>query len=990
MNCTKCNSEIPNGARFCPVCGNACGTASDVRPVVAPPEPEKKNFCGKCGLELRQGAKFCAVCGAPAAGVGDIRPNQNDGAVFGGGNMSAISLDKPGASDNLVAAMNTASSSVPTPSNSVPSPSRSGYSSDFNGYGDVSSDINPAFIPESPVAPPIYAPAADMGSALGSDNPFGDMGAAAVVATPIKKKSGAKVGIIIAAVLAVLVAAAAIFFFTNKATVLSLIMGKPGYATMVEGNSIKAATEKLDLPAVSNGIKSASGIVSAMATVNNDYTLDDAFDALGMSNTTSLDLYAYPSAMPMMAISSADGPFVSDGAVDMEAIINSYYELMMNTYGVNSVNATLNMDIDLSDSVKNMLGSDTDEILKIINGMTFTTSVSAAQDKLAASMGVENGSAVINAKTVFTKDGDVYLVLPFISDQGFKVKIPTTTTSAPKEEIKPLELDEKEIERLIGELVEIYLAEYKKSAIEMDNGELSAAGLTATGKLITAEFKGDDLSDLLQKLAEHFANDDYFTNKLVDFANDCGADITKEEYRKAFLDEIDFIDDEISDSDKLIISTIIDNNGNVLAKSFRAVGGEDAAKLTYVDSKEQFTLEVSENGRTIISLVHDITSEKEGAVTVKCTDGGSFTVKMTYADAETAKFCGNDTLVGKYTLGVELPADFTEDVPDELGNLSNIKFKFSNAVSGGTTMESSIGVEFGNLGSVTFNSKVTAENSDAGLAIPSDVIDLGDMQEQPDDATMKKLEEYLKTAGEKLSALEDSPFGDILEESGILDGISMLSDSMGPANGVPINDILDLTQDISDIKTEISACRATYGSNNTSLEGRANSLINDIDKLTGEIGAKMSNMTAEDFKTFTNRYNTLRAQADALKRDYEKMPPSSSTNPNTPANPSSGSTAENLNYDSMPITRLVTVLEEYDARYLSLFEDDAIYSRIFSDPDIESLFDECEATYEKVYSDFDLYKYNTGNLQAVRNLRKSVKAYAIAVEKFEKAVQISV
>ena len=82
MNCTKCNSEVPNGAKFCPVCGNACGTASDVKPAAAPPEPEKKNFCGKCGLELRQGAKFCAVCGAPAAGVGDIRPNQNDGATF--------------------------------------------------------------------------------------------------------------------------------------------------------------------------------------------------------------------------------------------------------------------------------------------------------------------------------------------------------------------------------------------------------------------------------------------------------------------------------------------------------------------------------------------------------------------------------------------------------------------------------------------------------------------------------------------------------------------------------------------------------------------------------------------------------------------------------------------------------------------------------------------------------------------------------------------
>ena len=124
------------------------------------------------------------------------------------------------------------------------------------------------------------------------------MGAAAVVATPIKKKSGAKVGIIIAAVVAVLVAAAAIFFFTNKATALSLIMGKPGYATMVEGNSIKAATEKLDLPAVSNGIKSASSVVSAMTAVNNDYDAID--DILGMSSTTSIQ--TPHGASPMMSL----------------------------------------------------------------------------------------------------------------------------------------------------------------------------------------------------------------------------------------------------------------------------------------------------------------------------------------------------------------------------------------------------------------------------------------------------------------------------------------------------------------------------------------------------------------------------------------------------------------------------------------------------------------------------------------------------------------
>lgn len=989
MICTKCNSEVPSGAKFCPVCGTACGIASDVRPAAAPPEPEKKNYCAKCGLELRQGAKFCAVCGAPAAGVGDVRPAQNSGAVFGNGAMSAVSLDKPKESDDLVAAMNSA----PAPSSFVPSPSND-IGSGFGGSG-YSSEPIPAFIPESPA----NAPVGNVGSAqFGSvgDNPFGDMGAAAVVATPIKKKTGAKVGIIIAAVVAVLIAAAAIFFFTNKATALSLIMGKPNYAVMVEGNSIKSVTEKLDLPAVSNSIKSVSNVISAMAAVDNDYIG-------GMSNTTSAKI-----AHPMMSITSPDGPtmsnFSDEDGIDIEAIINMYNELMMSTYGVNSVNASLDMDIELADSIKNLLGEGADDILELLNDTTFTTSVSSASDKLAAAMGAENGSSVIDVKTVFTKDGEIYIVLPFVSDQGLKVKIPTTTGTVRNEEIKPLELDEKEIERLIGEMVEIYLAEYKESAIEMENGELSAAGLTATGKLITAQFNGEDLSALISKLTEHFVNDEYFTTKIVEFANECGAEITAEEYKQSVIDEMQF---DATDSDKLTISTIIDNNGNVLAKSFTAESENGNATLTYVDSPEQFTLEALRDGMTVIALVQDITSEQEGVVTVKCTDGdaGSFTMKLTYADVNTAKFCNNDTLTGKYTFGIELPADFTEDISEEIGTLSNVTFTYSNAVDSGNTMESSFGITAGNLGSISLNTTLTAQNDDAALAIPSDVIDLGDMETEPDDTTIKKLEDYIKTAGEKISALENGPFGDLLRESGILDGIEMLGES---SSMVDTDEIVDLITDINGEVSEIAECRSKYGTNDPSLEGRANMLISNLNALLTEISEKVTGMTAEEFAAFTNRYNTLSSQIDALVRDYEAKAqspsssttppsssntPSSSTTPSTQPDPSvsAGTTAESLDYDKMTDEELAAILTEYDNRYITLAYNDEIYARVMSDPALTALYNECERTYEDAYDDFeqliDSYSDGVYNIGILRNLRKSTKAYAVAVEKFEKAVQ---
>lgn len=48
MKCSKCNVEISDDAKFCPVCG-------------AKVEPENK--CPNCGEKLDNGAKFCTKCG---------------------------------------------------------------------------------------------------------------------------------------------------------------------------------------------------------------------------------------------------------------------------------------------------------------------------------------------------------------------------------------------------------------------------------------------------------------------------------------------------------------------------------------------------------------------------------------------------------------------------------------------------------------------------------------------------------------------------------------------------------------------------------------------------------------------------------------------------------------------------------------------------------------------------------------------------------------
>lgn len=989
MICTKCNSEVPNGAKFCPVCGNACGTASDVKPAAAPTEPEKKTYCEKCGLELRQGAKFCAVCGTPTAGVKDIKPIENNGATFGQGDMSAVSLSKLNESDSLVAAMNTAaaapsavpmpSNDVPVPSNSVPAPSNSipmptgsgsGFSSGINGSsgtGFSPAPSAPAFIPESP---------APMGG-QDAGNPFGDMGAAAIAVTPVKKKTGAKVGLIIAIVAAVILAAGAIFFFTNKATALSLVMGKPKYATMVEGNSIKNVTEKLDTPAISEGIKSASSFAALMSSMNGGADLDD-ITGIFQSNTNDV-----ASAVPMMSASSIEG-------VDFKSAISAYHRSLMDAYGVNSVKVSLSANAEISNSVKSLIGNsdvDIDELLDIINNSTITYGVSASDSALAADLGAASGSAKINVKALINEKGEIYLSLPFVSDTAFKVKLPTSEASAaPTAEVKQLELDEKEISRIIGELVEIYLEKYKESAIEMESGELSAAGLQASGKLITAEFSGKELSGLFRALAEHFAEDEYFSEKIVEFANDCGADITVKDLKDAVSKVFETDADK---SDKLIISTVIDNNGNVLAKSFKAKSDQRNTEIVYVDSKEQFTLEVSEGKTTLFSLVHDITSDSEGSFTFKCSDGsdGNITVTLKYNDVGTAQFCGKDTLVGKYTVKVEVPEDFTQNSDNDFiaaaGTLSNVTLTFSSAVNGQNTLESTVGVEAGTFGKISVKSSVTAENDDSALKTPADIIDLGDGSGSGFDQNIEKqLKDYLEKLAEKLQDISDSPFGGIIGDSGIIEGIGgITADKASP------DDILDLTSSVSQMMSQVSDLPARYNVSDQDLSeylgDRCTDLVNDLYKLSLEIQRKGYDMTSAEYDDFAESFEELADMATQLVLDYENA----AGGPAVPTDPSE------LDFDAMTDDEIADVLIEYGDLYydiitgensLSLYSDPALYALVTAASDADDAATEAYSAYVDAYIDG---KNTDDDLEKFKN---TTKAFVEAVAALQNAINDSV
>lgn len=726
MNCLKCNSTIPDGAKFCPNCGASFAVGADVKPAETPVE-EHKYFCEKCGLELQRGAKFCTVCGAEAKQAPDVKTTSAT-ETFGEGAMSTVSLDKNSPSESLVSAMNKAaepkpsdvipkpSDAVPMPSNSVPTPSNSSFSA--TGYGTAAYTPYSAPAENAPTAAPSIVPAYS-GEAV----------------KPVKKGKGGIVALIIVGVLALLIAAGATFFFTNKATALSLIFGKQKYAAMVEGNLIKEVTSQIDAPALSNGIKSASELYAALAAVNGGYV--SSYDGAAM-------------------MSNSAGNSIE---LDTKGVVEALSSMLAENYGTDCVKITASGEVTLTDSAKSLMGENADdvtELLDFINGFEASYTIAANDNTAGYFMEASSDKITINAKMLVSDDGKVYIALPFASDKAvmFECEAPESTAA----EIEPLELDEKEIERLIGEVVEIYLENYNDAVEEMENGTMTANGVEVSGKLITAEFKGEDLEKLFSDIFEHIADDEYFSEKIVDYINECGGDITTEDYKEAITDIADI---SATNEDKLIIETIIDKNGNVLGKTYTAKAeGENEAVAAYVKngSKEGLELCYTEDGEDVFVLTAENTAESEtdGECDFDVTiEGESVGFNVKYSGVKTEKFLKNDVAVGTYEFSVKLPEDFSDALTEEgMAAVNNVTLTLSNTIDG-DALESKISLDVPQYGNVSFTMTTEGSDDTSLLSVPENAIDAtpilnGEIDPDAEDA-LEKFSEEITAAFEDIS-----------------------------------------------------------------------------------------------------------------------------------------------------------------------------------------------------------------------------------------------
>lgn len=742
MICSKCNSEIPEGSRFCSVCGAACGEAADVKPAVSAQQSSGKYHCAKCGLELEQGAKFCTACGEPAANVGNVAPIVNSGETFGNGNMSAVSLAKEPDASDLVAAMNTAAnapvsapaaSAVPTPvpaPSAVPTPAPS--STETQGF--------------APSGNTGYIPSAVAGGLNGMSG-----AAAAVMAPPaVKKKgSGAKIALIIAIVLVLLIGGAAVFFFTNKAAALSLVMGKPKYAALVEKQSLKEASEKLDTKTLSEQIKTLS------ALMYNEDMFGDALSNLRLSNSSS-----DPKTVKLMSLYGADAP-------DVKGILKGYSDFMKSSYGASRIYGTVTANISLGEKLKEVIGYyDYDEVktvLDIMNGAEFTYDVGCSEKLLGTELGIKLNGKPINVKAMIEDNGTVYAMFPFASDKAFKYEMETGESAASSSRtVATLELDEEEISRLLSELVEVYTDYIKDSSVTMEKGGLIVSGISVEGKEITAEIGGEKLEGLITALCEHIANDEYFCNKIVEYAKNLDPDYTADDYKNDILDMAP-AKGAVSNSDKLVVTSIVNNSGKVLAKSYKAVSGSKSVyELLLAENSNTGAVEFKEDDKTTFTALCESTSDTDGKITlnVGTDDDEAIGIIVTYSGAGKEKFGNIDVATGSYTLKFDVSGikeSLDEDEKDILGKFG---LDLSTSVSGGT-LKYKAGLDIKDYITADVSMDFALSDDMSKFTAPANAINLEDAMYGLDENAEAQLEEF---GMELLTGLQDALKGTPLED----------------------------------------------------------------------------------------------------------------------------------------------------------------------------------------------------------------------------------
>ncbi len=837
MICKICNSENSEASKFCAACG---AKLEEAAPAAAAPM-----FCSGCGSALEANTKFCAVCGtavgAPAAAEEPV-------PVMAAAPVSAAP-----------APVNEAPASVPTPVNDVPAPTA--VPTPVNtaaptGFGNV--------VAAQTAAPAAFGAGAtdvqpDFGK-VSSDGPselpaFEMSEASAVVAKPAKKGGKKALKIVLITLGALLIVAGVLYALFFREFFHPMFMGNQGYAAKVE--------------------RSRTEVVMESQALDNVTKKSDAFtDAIIKNMLVSTNVGS----------SSAEF-YTSLGAGDIKEMVSQYYAAFMETYGVNAVKVNLDADIDLSDSALSALDLDDDEILDIIdyiNDSEFTMTYATSEDAIGGIIEIRDGAGfTVNAKGIVYADGNVAVMFPFGSDKCIKMRLDTATGTVTESEEVEIDIDPAEVERLTQAIVDIYLKHYEKAQTTIENGDVFIGGtsenatLKVSGRLITVNLTQAALGEMMAEMLTYIAEDQYFTDKIIEMAEESGMELSAVDYKNELINAADEVKSSVPFG--LTVKTLVNFNGDVLGGAYNVTVPEQGGfGVKYIMNGDDCGFAVTTMGMEMLSLTVDAKNDTDGTIRLESnlltmgmsmmdTSGESMYastgINIDYTGVKNEKFFNTEVPVGTYDIYL---AGTSASGPENSAFRIHIEDKVE-----GDTLKNAFRVEMAEYGSIALTLTSTAHNDTELLTIPSDAYDCGDPNAMTEDQITAAGEYLLGMINEVKAACEGSSSAIAQALVPELDSLAAsLEESLTPM--ASYGDIQELGGEAYNLMFEIMD-KYEEGEEYISddLADEMGDLYSDLEDMYDEL-YYADEMTLVDFQSYQSLYEGYRITWNGLERKADK------------------------------------------------------------------------------------------------------------------------
>lgn len=753
---------------------------------------------------------------------------------------------------------------------------------------------------------------------------FADLGGAAAmtVASPMKKKSKLP---LIAGICAGAAAVLAGVFVLNRSAFLPVFMGEAGYAAMIEAKGAADALAALDSTAASALIENA------------------ADSAVRYAALTKGGLYSYGSTT-----TPAD-------------IIAQTRSSLLSAYGKDEVEVMLTPSVEFTDTGKELLfgGDGYSEIVEAINACMVGVSLNAQEDAASLRITLDEGGAVTDADIILT-DGAVYVELPF-AETAFKSTI-SGGEDADAGRAR-LELDQKQTARLLGEIRDIYIKHYKSAQFTVERGELTAAGVTAKGQLVTCEMDGARLDAMAQDIGALLAEDEYLCGVITEYMQAAGAEFSVQEYSDAVKTAFAGL---FGDNCSVTAKTVVNSACKTLAKSY-VFKGSGELSLTYINGKTKAAFEGAAGGVVVTADVTRV-NKQDGTINLKVTGKESFSAKLVYSGVKTQDFCGRKVLAGEVRVSCVPPADFTsgDSVSASVyAAISKAELTLSQGVESGV-LKQRAELHMPQYGTAAVDAVVSARDGSA-IEIPENALDESELFRSEE--STRNVAEMLRSISQK--ADKSGYFAAQIAQAAE-DYAASLEDSLKPK--ADISDISIMMNNIRGLQSTANELYNLYADVMTDeLRGRCDDICLQLEQLADSIDYSMSE---ERFAELSDKVDAadkiLGELIKALNKAQDATVPISQRG--------------NIDYSDLSADEIGEAFSACEKDYLSIIL--VYYGAISEDEELVELYNKTLSAYEKASDDYyamvDEISRGNWSVPIVRTARKSLQKFDEALTALEK------